>query len=74
MRVSASVRPKKAKRTPNVSSSQAAGPDVGQQLLEVLLALGGELVDDLRPTAAPLVAGSVDSAIKPWRTRSFRQG
>ena len=46
---------KNARRAPKPSSSKASGTDVGEQLREVLLAVGGEPVD---PLAAPRAAAA----------------
>ena len=46
--MSACVWPKKAKWTPKPSSSQDAGPDCAEQVLQPLLALSRQPVDDLR--------------------------
>ena len=48
-----SVRLKNANRMSKLSSSQAVGPDLGHQPLELAVPAGGDLVDDPRAAASP---------------------
>ena len=76
-RMSARVWPKKAKCTPNPSSSQAAGPAWESRSCKPLLAVGGQPVDDLRPAAGQRLRGgraAPSSAIRPCASSSFRHG